>query len=110
MWGDWQNGRYYALSFEKRSSVSETVRVPVYTPGQYECWLDHRARLESNNPKKCSCYHCRNPRRTGIGNSAKALTHQEGSALMAAIHDITNDDGVKPPNSRWRKRTWRSNW
>jgi hypothetical protein len=105
-WG-WglDSGRGYGFTYEKKNSVTETIDVRVDTRYHYVCYLDHMAKKNRDNPKRCSCWSCCNPRNAGLGNSRQVLTAKEGSALTSAVQDIFNSDAI-PRNSKWRSRKW----
>ncbi len=90
-----------SIYYTKKTSLTETIEVQVWTESHYRDYLRHNARLSRDNSTLCSCCWCCNPRKSGIGNSRKVLSVNEGIALMSAVDQIAH---VDTPNSNWRSR------
>lgn len=96
----------YPMTYQKKTSITETIDVTVLTESHYKDYARHTAKLRRDNQKGCSCMFCCNPRNAGIGNSRKILSHTEASALLSSVQDIA-DCGYDMPNSKWRSRKWK---
>lgn len=96
----------YPMTYQKKTSITETIDVTVITKSHYIDYVRHTAKLRRDNPKGCSCMYCCNPRNAGIGNSRKVLSHKESTALLSSVQDIA-DCEYAMPNSKWRSRKWK---
>ena len=63
----YKNGRY-TLRYDKRNSVDEVIQVEVQCESHFEDYMYNNSRRKRDNPKRCSCWFCCNPRRANAGS------------------------------------------
>jgi len=75
-WKKYYTDRRYNLSYSKKNSITEVIEVEVVSLSHFNDYLHLRSRQLRDNPKKCSCWYCCNPRKA-YSNSKHSLSLSE---------------------------------
>jgi len=86
-WKKYYQGNRYVFRYNKRNSITEIVEVEIKCQSHFEDYLKLNSRRLRDNPKRCSCWFCCNPRKA-LAGSKKSLTLDELILRQDDINDM----------------------
>lgn len=87
----YQGSSSYIFRYDKRNSITEVVEVEIQCQSHFIDYLNLNNKKLRDNPKKCSCWFCCNPRKAHA-NSKKALSLSELRFFESLNYQKKHDD------------------
>lgn len=76
------------FNYDKKISITDTEKIFVYDVFDFIKYKRFKSRLLRDNPKKCGCRSCQNPRKLYDGKNKTSLTIKEKINLEKFNYDI----------------------